>query len=131
MIIRELDLNKERDIHGDSLRVNEWITPEERNFSYKIFWPYVENPLENDETIDVFVRFKSEEYVITYLTINESQRWFERAKKYGNYANGVYIPLGGNEILLEQITNESVQKSIEDLISRGDFFRYFEKVDKS
>lgn len=115
----------------NDLRINEWIQPNGKNFCYKIFWPYADEPLENDELIDVYVKLDKQEkrYVGTFLTPKEFERWFKRFKENGEYSHGSYIPLGKKEILLEKISNNVIEKTLEHLISESKFSEYFESVD--
>lgn len=119
----------------NELRTNEWIFPVGKEFSYQVFWPCAEHLDPNRSSADVFVRLNttrnqsrnpaSDDYVATFLTIEEYKRWFELFKQNGDYAHGTYIPGSSNDILLETITREKIERTIEDLIKQNRFFRVF------
>lgn len=119
--------------NSNKIRINEWIQPLGMKFEYLIFWPYADNLLEIDELVDVQVKLDRQEkkYVGTFTTINDLKRRFERSKINGECAQGTYQPLKtDNELLLEKISHDSIEKTINDLVSKEEFFRYFERVDE-
>jgi len=113
------------------LRINKWIRPSGKNFSYRIYWPYADGPLKNDELVDVHIKldFDSKFYVGTFTTINDLERRFKRYKENGDCVFGTYQPLANdNQILLQKICHNSVEITIEHLLSEKQFYRYFEEV---
>lgn len=111
------------------LVLNEWINPDNRNYSYMLLWPYKETLDPIRCYVDVDIRFKGSDrkYKGSFLTISELQSWFERFKNNGEYLNGTYIPLE-REILLEEMTSRAIEQTIEELVKREDFFRYFKRA---
>ena len=112
------------------IALNEWITPEQRRFSYQIYWPFSDEFNPDQTTVDVYVRLKEEpkRYVGTFITLEELSYRFDRFSKNGECANGTYLSLWDKEIVLKKITHKNIEITIEDLIKENHFIRHFEEV---
>lgn len=111
------------------IRLNEDIESANGKFTYQLFWPYADELNPNKDIIDVFVKYEDTEYVGSFVTVKELESWFERFRKNGDYCNGTYIPLNEKEILLKQIREDDIEKTIEDLIKKEEFDKFFEEAD--
>lgn len=107
------------------IRTDEWITPPNQKFSYEIYWPYKEafNPLST--RVNIYVRLPDNKtYVGTFVTTRQFEEWFKEFRVSGHYASGSYIP-GGLDIIAEEISHKTIEKTIEDLLKTQEFYNYF------
>ena len=120
-----------------SLRLNQWITPERKQFSYLIYWPYADIPNPIEEVVDIYVHIgkgktrgseiTKTDYIGTFITLEEVRELFERFRENGECANGTYQILN-KDILVNEISHEIIEKTLEDLIEKSYFFKYFTEV---
>ena len=118
----------------EQISINEWITPEQRRFSYKLYWPFSDifNPDQTIVDINVKLKEDTKTYIGTFLTLEELASWFDRFAQNGEYANGTYIPFGekNKEFLLKRISHSAIETTLTDLLEKDEFLNYFEKVNE-
>lgn len=118
---------------NNNIKLNEWINSEKGKFSYKIYWPFSDGFNPDKVIVEVYARLEgdSKRYVGTFLTLEELNNWFDRFKQNGEYSNGAYIPLGRDnpELLLKKVSHQAVEKTLEDLLKKDEFQKYFEKAE--
>lgn len=113
-----------------SLKLNEWISPNNRDYSYQLYWPYSEELDPDSETLDVHVKKNDsrEEYWGTFVTLQEIQHLLLNYKKTGENKYGVYLSVI-QELIVEELSRDTIEKTIEDLLEKRLFEEMFKKFE--
>lgn len=84
------------------------------------------NPI--DDNVDVEIKLDNgETYVATFFTLENIKKIFNRYEITGECANGLYL-WSENMIIIENLSEEIVRKSIDDLIESGEVYTAFKKI---
>ncbi|EFK96242.1 hypothetical protein LDC_1732 [sediment metagenome] len=121
--------NYERLARETTLYPNQWYESNDKTFSFQGYWPYSDKFNSKTESIDVFVRLvgNDKKYVGTFLTPHKLISLFDKWKKSGECANGTYVPLGFKNLLVKNLSKNSINKTISDLLAQeSEFSSYFE-----
>lgn len=104
----------------------------ERNYegyTFKIHWTSSQPFDPKNETVEVRLRTKDDRnYSANFTTKSFLDYMFEKNKRTGECANGTYFCMP-NMILVEEITEQSVKKTIDDLINNLEMEIHFRKED--
>lgn len=97
--------------------------------SVKITRVEIETPSDADnDNIEVEVTLASgESYWATFMTIENVRYLFAKNERTGEHADGTYLPMASNMIIVKQLTPEVVHKTIDDLVAEEQFFSSFIK----
>lgn len=84
----------------------------------------IENPL--NDNVDVFVHFSNgEDYMASFFTLSNIIDLIKKNKQTGEQANGRYF-WSSDMIIVEEMTEENIRLSIEDLLETSGFYIAFE-----
>lgn len=97
-------------------------------YSVEIKWdssvPY--NP--KDDVVDVRIKTKTgEEYSADFITLKHLDYLFEKNKRTGECLDGTYFCMPGM-IVIEEITDENVRRTVDDLVQNMEAPLYFRKI---
>ena len=94
--------------------------------SYGVYFPYEGeiNPIE--ECVDVYIKKGKEEYWGTFITVKKIKECFDRYKTTGENENGAYFEIE-KMIVVEEITDSVLERSIRDLLKTKRLEQLFEK----
>jgi hypothetical protein len=88
--------------------------------SIEIFWPYSE-PMTDNDAVDVYVYMADgTKYVATFVTLSHVQNVMGKDKATGESAAGTYY-WQSNMIIVKNLTEENVRKTIDDMIEQSYF----------
>jgi len=85
--------------------------------------------MENDN-VDVEVHFPNgKRYVATFFTLTNLQCLFDKNKMTGECKNGLYFNCP-DMIIVEQLTQDIIHETVQDLLEEGEFEHAFLKIEK-
>ncbi len=98
-------------------------------YQIKIEIPDKENFDPEDEIVEVTLTTKTgERYLANFITRKHEDYLFEKNKRTGESAGGTYLWIPGR-ISVEEISPETVRKTIDDLVRDFVIERAFERID--
>jgi hypothetical protein len=81
-----------------------------------------------NDNVDVCVTLNNEEYPSTFFTLKNVETLMNRWRESGEHASGLYF-WAADLVIVRELTQDTVQRTIEDLLRSGAFPRAFERVD--
>ena len=79
----------------------------------------------DNDNIDVeVIMIDGQRFCATFFTIKNINKLIQNYKKTGECKNGLYF-WASDAILVEQITEDVIRESVDDLINNGEFERAF------
>jgi hypothetical protein len=98
-------------------------------YTFRIDVPDVENFDPTSEIVDVILITKAgEKYTAKAITRKYEDYLFEKNKRTGECAGGIYLFIP-NRISVDEISERSIRKAIDDLIEQLEIEKAFEKID--
>lgn len=89
------------------------------SYEVSVLGPQVWNP--SNDNVDVEVRFADgRSYGATFFTLANLESLFEKNRKTGECASGLYL-WAINMILVRELSMENIERTIEDLIANEEF----------
>ena len=98
-------------------------------YSFRINWTSSEPFDPKNETVEVRLNTRDgEEYHANFTAKNFIDYMFKKNKRTGECAEGTYFCIPGM-IIVEEINNQNIRGTIDDLITNLEIDNYFKKVD--
>ena len=100
-----------------------------QNYNFRFNWTSSKPFNPRKETVEVRLTTRDgQEYYADFTAIGFINYMFEKNKRTGECANGAYFCMP-NMILVEEVSEQNVTDTIDDLIENSDVETYFKKVD--
>jgi hypothetical protein len=80
----------------------------------------------HDDNVDIIVRFTTRErYTATFFTLTNLRSLMEGYRESGECASGLYV-WSSHMVVVNQLTTETVEQTVADLLASGEFSSAFE-----
>jgi hypothetical protein len=98
---------------------------ERKLYNFHVYWPSEEDLDTKNEYVDLIINKEGKEYTGSLITLSYISRLFEKNRKTGENKEGSYLCLP-NTIVVNDLENETIRKTLDDLIDKGFFNKYFD-----
>ncbi len=98
---------------------------EKKLYDFHIYWPNKEELDTKNEYVDLVVNKEGREYTGSLITLSYISKLFEKNEKTGENQQGSYLCLP-NTIIVKDLEKETIRKTLDDLIEKGFFNKYFD-----
>ncbi len=90
------------------------------DYSFKIEWPRPKEQCKPEhEAVEVILQYQGAKYSINIVTLRFLPAHFKKNKVTGECANGTYFGMAQNWLALEEINEDTVKRTLDDLIEQG------------